>query len=61
MWVKILKYAAQAAVSLGLHKKVLGWVVKKLEKAEDKAIDKLYEITDTLDKAYDVVEPREEE
>jgi hypothetical protein len=45
VWVKLLKWAAQAAIAAGLHKKAGEWLkrkfadaaIKKLEKLENKA------------------------
>lgn len=54
MWIKILKYAAQAALAFGLDKKLKSWVKGKLEKAENK-IDK------KLDEAWDKVEEMRDE
>ena len=52
MWVSALKWAAKAAIAMGLHKKALGWITKKLEGSEDKAIKKLKKVSEVIDEVY---------
>ena len=54
MWLKILKYAAKAAVASGLTDKALGWIKRKAKSVVDKKMNKLGE------KAADVVKDSEE-
>ena len=37
---------------MGLHKKALGWITKKLEGSEDKAIKKLKKVSEVIDEVY---------
>jgi hypothetical protein len=56
MWGSILRYAAKGAIALGLHTKALKWLRGKLEKVEDKAIDQLKDVNDTIDKLYEATD-----
>jgi hypothetical protein len=49
MWIKILKYGLQAAIALGLDKKVKGWIGRKLDKADDKIHSKYKDAVDKID------------
>ena len=48
MWLKVLKYAAQGAIALGLDKKLKSWIKGKLVKAEKKVDEKLEETWDEV-------------
>ena len=56
MWLKILKYAVIAAKATGLDKKIKGWVLDKIGKAEDKAVDKLVKVRSKVDQIKEKLE-----
>ena len=53
MWLKILKYAAQAAIMLGLDRKLKSWLKDKLSKAEVKLDDKIEDVRDKVNEMGD--------
>lgn len=49
MWLRVLSAVVSVAKATGLDKKVKGWVLRKLGKAEDKVVDKVIKIKDKID------------
>ena len=56
MLLKILSTVVSIAKATGLDKKVKGWVLDKIGKAEDKAVDKLVKVHRKVDQIKEKLE-----
>jgi len=56
MWIKILKYAAKAAVYFGLHEKAGDWIKDKVSNKIDKTVDKLDGESASEQEIHDIID-----
>ena len=49
MWLRILSTVVSIAKATGLDKRVKGWVLGKIRKAEDKAMEKVQDVQAKVD------------
>jgi len=56
MWLKVLSVVAQVARATGFDRKVKNWVLRKLDKVENKAHEKLAKLENSIDELKDKLE-----
>lgn len=59
MWIKILKLAFVAAKSIGLDKKIKDWIKRRLQKVEEKVVEKANKKLQQIEDALGTVDPAE--